>query len=247
MVILAPFTSAFLGANVAVRGNYWTEWGLWFFSGSLAFLVVTPAVVALFNLGREDKKIILVLLEAAVLLAGLVVFGYLTLVASGENSPPALLYSLLPFLLWPALRFGSGGVSISMIVLTFLSIWGATHDRGPFAELGMLHNVLSLQMFLIFAAIPFMCLAALVEERKQRRRGTAKRREATPVGSRGRQIGGMGMESQERAKTLVWLGTRTCRANLRIVLESYKIFGIVYIRKIRTSSKAAEIEARKGV
>ncbi len=168
VVILAPFTSAFLGANVAVRGSYWTEWGLWFFSGSLAFLVVTPAVVALFNLGREAlRKSFGYCLEAGVLLAGLVVFGYLTLVASGENSPPALLYSLLPFLLWPALRFGSSGVSISMIVLTFLSIWGAAHDRGPFAEMGMLNNVLSLQMFLTFAATPFMCLAALVEERKR--------------------------------------------------------------------------------
>src|SRR5207249_8596282 len=47
-----------------------------------------------------------------------------------------------------------------------LTIWGAIHARGPFADQGSLNGILSLQLFLVFAAIPFMVLAALVEERK---------------------------------------------------------------------------------
>jgi PAS domain S-box-containing protein len=54
-----------------------------------------------------------------------------------------------------------------MILVAFLSIWGAVHERGPFTGPTPLSNVLSLQLFLLFAAIPFMVLAALVEERKQ--------------------------------------------------------------------------------
>jgi PAS domain-containing protein len=54
-----------------------------------------------------------------------------------------------------------------VIVVAFLSIWGAVHGRGPFTGSTALDNVLSLQLFLLFAATPFMVLAALVEGQKQ--------------------------------------------------------------------------------
>ena len=50
-------------------------------------------------------------LEAAALLSGLIVLGYITFVTSGENITPVLLYSLVPFLLWSALRFGTIGTT----------------------------------------------------------------------------------------------------------------------------------------
>jgi PAS domain S-box-containing protein len=65
------------------------------------------------------------------------------------------------------LRFGTTGVSTSAIAVAVLAIWGATHGRGPFIETGALNGVLSLQLFLFFAAAPFMVLAAVVEENKQ--------------------------------------------------------------------------------
>jgi PAS domain S-box-containing protein len=58
------------------------------------------------------------------------------------------------------------GVSTSVVLVAVLSIWGATHGRGPFTEPQPINNVLSLQLFLFFAAAPFMVLAVLVEERK---------------------------------------------------------------------------------
>jgi signal transduction histidine kinase len=54
-----------------------------------------------------------------------------------------------------------------MIAIAFVSIWGAVHGRGPFADPGPTIDVLSLQLFLFFTAAPFMVLAALVEERKR--------------------------------------------------------------------------------
>ena len=78
-----------------------------------------------------------------------------------------MFYFLVPFLLWSALRFGSTGVSTSVILIAFLSIWGATHGRGPFTESQHVNNLLSLQLFLFFAAAPFMVLAVLVEERER--------------------------------------------------------------------------------
>jgi signal transduction histidine kinase len=84
--------------------------------------------------------------------------------------PAALIYAFVPFLLWAALRFGSMGVSTSMIVIAFLSIWGAIHGHGPFAGPAAFNSVLSLQLFLMFAAIPFMTLAVMAEERERQQR-----------------------------------------------------------------------------
>jgi PAS domain S-box-containing protein len=74
---------------------------------------------------------------------------------------------LVPFLLWSALRFGWLGISTSLIAVTSLSIWGAVDGRGPFSNLVPLTDPLPLQMFLVFASIPFVVLAAVAEEHEQ--------------------------------------------------------------------------------
>jgi PAS domain S-box-containing protein len=178
-IILAPLSAAFIG-TVAFGGNDWTRSRIDFFTEALALLTLTPAILSWVSTKREwARKPRAFYVEAAALIAGLVLLGYVAFMAPGRSSLPALLYSLLPFLLWSALRFGSMGISTSMVAfgsmgistsmvaVAFLSIWGAVHGRGPFTGSGPLHNVLSLQLFLFFAATPFMVLAVLVEERKQ--------------------------------------------------------------------------------
>jgi len=164
-VFLAPFVGAFLGA-LSSR-NYWASWKLAFFSEALGFLTLLPAIIGwareLSSWTKRPRKFYL---EALGLLAALVVLCNLVLAASGKASLPAVLYSLVPLLLWSSLRFGLTGVSTSMIAVAFVSIWGAVHGRGPFTENGQSTDVLSLQLFLVFAATPFMFLAVLVEERQ---------------------------------------------------------------------------------
>lgn len=167
-VILGPFVAAFLGANPSVHYGYWTQWKLWFFSDGLAFLTLMPALSGWVNEGRGwARKSRAHPLEAAAIIGALFLFGFVIFVASGRPSSPALLYSLVPFLLWSALRFGSMGVSTSVFIVTVLSLWGAVHGNGPFSGPEPLHNVLSLQLFLFFTATPFMVLAAVVEEHKE--------------------------------------------------------------------------------
>ena len=106
-------------------------------------------------------------LEFAALIAGLVILSYGTFTASQSDASPLMLYACVPFLLWAALRFGSWGSSSAVIVISFISIWGAVRGRGPFINEGPLSSMMALQLFLIFVAAPFTVLAALVEERKQ--------------------------------------------------------------------------------
>src|SRR5271169_1850754 len=166
-VILAPFIGAFAVALAANR-NYWASWRTAFFSEAIVYLTLMPAILGWFSKEpARGQKSRAYYLEAVALISGLLVFGYLTFATPGRYSSEALVYSLVPFMLWSALRFGSTGVSTSAIVIAVLAIWGATHGRGPFIESGPLNNVLSLQLFLFFTAAPFMVLAAVVEENKQ--------------------------------------------------------------------------------
>ena len=166
-VILAPLAAAFI-STFAFAPNYWIRLRIGFFTEALALLTLTPAILGWVSMGRAWlQKSLAFYLEAVALAAGLSALGYVIFVAPGDSSSPVTFYSLLPFLLWSALRFGSTGICASMIVVASLSIWGAVHGRGPFSGGEPLHNVMSLQLFLFLTATPFMVLATLVEERRE--------------------------------------------------------------------------------
>ena len=187
-VILAPYAAAFLSA-FGIPGGYWSSWRTSFLSEVLAFITLTPTILGWFNEGPAwARKSRAYHVEFAVLITGLVFLGYITFTASGSDSP-ALLYSLVPFLLWAALRFGSIGLSTSVCVVAFLSIWAAVHGRGPFTKGGLFSSLFSLQLSLIFTAIPFMILAALVEERKQADQALRKREAELNEAQRLAQVG----------------------------------------------------------
>jgi signal transduction histidine kinase len=164
-VFLAPFVGAFFGA-FSTRGHYWANWKEAFLSEAMGFLTLMPAILGWArSIPTWALRPRAYFMEVTAVLAALIILGRLAFVTPG-SSPPALLYSFVPLLLWSTLRFGSTGGSTSTIVIVFLAIWGAVHHRGPFAGPGQLVNVLSLQLFLFFTAAPFMALAAVVEERK---------------------------------------------------------------------------------
>ena len=166
-VILASLVVSSVGIHGLI-GDRWIAWRIGFLSEALAFLTVTPTILGWVGQPRAWLRASRAYyLEASALFAALIALSYFMFLARGTTAPPALLYSLVPFLLWSALRFGSVGAATSATVVAFLSIWGAVHGRGPFLETDPINRVLSLQVFLLFTAAPFMVLAALVEEHQQ--------------------------------------------------------------------------------
>jgi PAS domain S-box-containing protein len=112
-------------------------------------------------------------LEASLLALGLLGVG---LIAFGGYVPfpstlPALLYAVLPLLLWAAVRFGTGGTSLALCGLTLLSIIYAIHGRGPFSTFSTTADLFSLQLFFIAISIPLLVLAVLMYERRQAQEG----------------------------------------------------------------------------
>jgi len=166
-IFLAPFAGAFLSAHGVAR-DYWMGWKVVVLSEILAFATVTPALLSWVIEGRVlMRRSRAHHIEGAMLIAGLFLVSYIVFTLPEDSRSPALFYTLVPFLLWSALRFGWLGVSSSLIAVTSLSIWGAVHGRGPFSAMVPLTDPLPLQTFLIFISIPFMFLAALAEEREQ--------------------------------------------------------------------------------
>ena len=162
-VILAPIAVASAAAS-ALEGD---SWWVGFFTEALALLTLTPAILGLVDIAvSRVKKPKTHYIEAILLWVGLAILSYFTFVASGSQSRPAMLYSLVPFLLWAALRFGITGASSSIVLVAFLAILGAVHRRGPFTGATPVNDVLSLQLFLLVAGSSFMVLAAVVEEHK---------------------------------------------------------------------------------
>jgi signal transduction histidine kinase/integral membrane sensor domain MASE1 len=177
-VLLAPFLSSFLDAAVVstIRGeSYWPVWTTRFFSNVLTELTLVPAIVMAITGGpmwhRAASRSRL--FEAGLLAASLLLVGtgvFLGPIDGGDTvpgMPGTSVAFLLPFILWAAVRFGPGGASGSLLTTTLLAIWAATHGRGPFTGLALAESIYALQMFLTIVAIPLMCLAALIDERRR--------------------------------------------------------------------------------
>jgi len=166
-LFLGPLVVSLIGLQ-GMNGDHWISWRMSFLSEGLAFLTITPAILGW--VGEAQARVPASrsrYLEAIVLFAAIFSLSYFIFVAREESLPPSLLYSLVPFLLWSALRFGTAGAGTSASIVALLSIWGEVHGLGPFNELDPISNVQSLQLFLLFTAAPFMVLAALAEEHKQ--------------------------------------------------------------------------------
>ena len=82
---------------------------------------------------------------------------------------------LLPFLLWSAVRFGPGGLSVCLVATALLAVVAGTGESGIFVTQRAAEAVLSLQILLSTMAIPLMCLAAVIEERRQATEALATR------------------------------------------------------------------------
>jgi PAS domain S-box-containing protein len=172
---LATFLSSFLDAgfvthNGAAPNGFWHLWQTRLFSNVLTSLTLVPVIVSWGTEGFADLRhapprryLEAGLLGAALLAVVILVFNGQK---AGLNTSPALLYAPLPFVLWAAVRFGSRGTGTALLLVTALAIWGAVHGHGPFLTRSPAENAVSIQLFLIVFAIPFLVLAAVIQERR---------------------------------------------------------------------------------
>ncbi|HET7609339.1 MAG TPA: MASE1 domain-containing protein [Gammaproteobacteria bacterium] len=173
-VTLIPAGTAVWGAAFTVAYGYgtelWIEWRNLTISNAVTTIVLVPAIliaVQQFKSGfKADRGRIV---EAALLALGILAVGWLAFGGSpaGPDTSPALLYAPIPLLIWAALRFGLGGMSASMLLITIFAIWGTMQGRGPFLAQAPAENAFALQLFILVAATPLLLLSAVIADERR--------------------------------------------------------------------------------
>jgi two-component system, LuxR family, sensor kinase FixL len=172
-VIGVPVATAFWGAafNSSHFGtSYWVEWLNLCVSNSVTAVVFVPAILlGAHQLSAGRFRVTAArLLEATFLGAATVTIGFFVFdnVPAGPDTSPGLLYAPIPLLIWAALRFGLGGTSLAILVITFQAVEGTMHGHGPFLAQSPEENARALQLFLLVTATPLLFLAVVIEEDK---------------------------------------------------------------------------------
>ena len=174
-VIVAPLATSFLDAAAVVLTGwghgYWPISAERFWTNALAELTVVPAIVLCGSKGNSwIRKATLArcweagLLAVGTVLVTFVVFGFPPV---SPAATPALLYAPLPFLMWATIRFGSGGLSLSLLCTSLMSIWYTMHVREPFPSASMPQNILSLQILLCMVAVLLLFLSAIMGDARR--------------------------------------------------------------------------------
>jgi PAS domain S-box-containing protein len=174
-VILTPLVTSFWGAAFTVANHYgtryWVEWRNLSISNGVTTIVLVPVILIGVNqlLTRRFKAAPSRILEAILLGAGILVVGWLAFdrLPAGPDTSPALIYAPIPLLVWAALRFGLGGMSTFILVITMIAIWGTMQGRGPFLSQSPSENALALQLFILVAASPLLLLAVAIEDERR--------------------------------------------------------------------------------
>jgi PAS domain S-box-containing protein len=213
-VVLVPFGTAFWGASFTVSygfgTQYWIEWRNLGISNAVTTVVLLPALLLAAHhlfVGRPRTPSPRRALEAAFVGVGTVALGILVFdtTRAGPSTSPALLYAPIPLLIWAALRFGLGGISVSMLIVTFQAIWGTMRGHGPFLAQTPAENALALQLFLLVTATPLMLLAVVIDE--ERRSREALRESASLMGLAA-EAGDLAMWVWDVSANNVWMTER---------------------------------------
>jgi integral membrane sensor domain MASE1 len=138
---------------------------VWWTGDTMGVLVVVPLVMAVLSTGLPTFGPAR-WAEAAVLLG-----GTLCVAVIGTHVTDDLLYLVFPFLIWAAFRFGRLGAASCVLLVSVSATFAAVHHTGPFADKGLLHAMLILQLFNGTIALTTFLLAAVITERDIARLG----------------------------------------------------------------------------
>jgi signal transduction histidine kinase len=149
---------------------FWQSWTGWFLGDVLASLVLAPMIVLWASAGIHRLRLTtrMRVVEAVSLVLAFVVVGLFvfTRQSADPDAAPALLYLLVPLLVWSAVRFGPQGLMTALAIVTAMAIAGVVNDMGPFEGRSSPANLFSLQLFLMGVGVPLLLMAALVLEQQ---------------------------------------------------------------------------------
>jgi integral membrane sensor domain MASE1 len=168
MLISATVGTSVLVASGALHGpDFWPTWSVWWTGDAMDVLVVTPVLLLLLRTFRAPRELRGIRparrVEAAALAAAAAAAGYL---ATGTSNA-SLLFLAFPVLLWAAFRYQFAGAVPCMLIVSTLAILAAARSVGPFAQHGLLGDMVTLQAFNGTTALTALLLSAVILERNR--------------------------------------------------------------------------------
>jgi len=166
---LTSFLDAASTIGSGIGSAFWHVWASRLASNTLADITLVPLVLFIGLQGPSFLRKVsrLRLIEALFLFVGLVtvslaVFGE----PHVEHSRAALMFAPIPFCIWAAMRFGAGGLSLSLLLVALISLWNVLHGRGPLLGSQFEDQALAVQTLLTLCGLPLLMLAATTAERQ---------------------------------------------------------------------------------
>ncbi|MHB8632993.1 MAG: MASE1 domain-containing protein [Thermoplasmatota archaeon] len=174
--VAAPVASATIGVTaLATAGllswhSFGAVWITWYLGDAAGAVVVAPLLLLFVPAMRRRARRAVppriaepVIMAASVLFVSTVVFSPL-LFANLPHAP--LSFSLIPLVIWAAVRFGSRGAAGVTFLIATIAVWGTLKGFGPFAGAGTNTALLFLQAFTLVVASTGLTLGAVVRERR---------------------------------------------------------------------------------
>jgi signal transduction histidine kinase len=152
---------ALLAGDVIGISEMAVFWRSWWLGGLAGGLVVVPLACAWAQplapvwRGRGAFEGVLMLVAVALLSA----------IALSAEDP--ITYLVFPALIWAALRFGPQGATLAVALAVIIAVVATSKELGPFVEQEASDSALDLQLYVTFAALTTLCLAAIVSERRR--------------------------------------------------------------------------------
>jgi len=171
---LSPIVSATIGVTSLCLGGvqpwdrYGSIWWVWWQGDAMGDLVTAPVLLTCLTKARIGVQTAGRAAEAAALFATLIIVTQIVFagrLAEGISDYP-LEYTVFPFAVWAALRFGPPGTTLVSFVASGIAIWGTIHGFGPFARWTINERLTLLQCFMGVVAVTGLVLAAVTSERK---------------------------------------------------------------------------------
>ena len=181
LIVFGAFGSSVVSASIGTSNLYsfqlrgWSgfgkAWLIYWLGDSMGVLLLTPLVLSLPNLRRSHVRprigelLALLLLLTAV---SFIVFGDLPLIPVRLH---VLAFTVLPFVIWAALRFGISGATLSTFIVATVATIETTLGSGPFAQNTPFINAVLLDVLFAVISVSGMTLAAINTERELAERG----------------------------------------------------------------------------
>jgi signal transduction histidine kinase len=181
----ASILAAALAATVS-GAAFWTALRTWLAADVSGIITIAPVVLAIARGGDGGVQWTRRRVAECALMLALFATGSWWIFFAPHTSvqtPFTQPFSLMPFAVWAAFRFGVSGIIWLLLVLNGFSFWGTSLGRGPFASDHVLVAHLTVQVFSCTASM--LCLVVSTAVESARRSARLHRELALQVQSAG--------------------------------------------------------------